>query len=334
MQAPVVLILMHGPEPLIRPAHPTVAVPTSSQPAATSQTQIFAAAGMPSTGQPSQLQRFAAALGALPKQHRPQGRQLVLAFAACASTWLLALLGLSELLLWRLGQRSKQLQRLDGLYLEREEEHSAPHWMHRSYSSSLQVSQSARLEVLLHQSASAAAVTVTAGALCKQRCLPAPVPACGASAQPSSAAPVPSPHHLSPSPWRSMFFRYLVQTVSSTRAAGTQASSGCIPTLRQSQNKQLPCIAALQVQDLTPNIGMWWYFCAEMFPGPLPCFKACFHLGTVAMAGLITWRLPRIPVFVFLLHSIMLCFLKPYPSVADAALFMVKLSAAAAAQGC
>ena len=104
---------------------------------------------------------------------------------------------------------------------------------------------------------------------------------------------------------------------------------------RQSPHKQLPCIAALQVQDLTPNIGMWWYFCAEMFPRPLPRFKACFHLGTVAMAGLVTWRLPDTPVFVFLLHSIMLCFLKPYPSVADAALFMVKpFAAAAAAQGC
>ncbi len=93
---------------------------------------------------------------------------------------------------------------------------------------------------------------------------------------------------------------------------------------RQSPHKQLPCIAALQVQDLTPNIGMWWYFCAEMFPWPLPWFKACFHLGMVAMASLITWRLWRTPVLGFLLLTIMLCFLKPYPSVADAALFMVK----------
>ena len=97
-------------------------------------------------------------------------------------------------------------------------------------------------------------------------------------------------------------------------------------------HKQLPCTAALQVHDLTPNIGMWWYFCAEMFPGPLPWFKACFHLGTVAVAGLITWRFMRTPVLVFLLQSIMVCFLKPYPSVADAALFMVKPFAATAAQ--
>ena len=69
---------------------------------------------------------------------------------------------------------------------------------------------------------------------------------------------------------------------------------------------------------------MWWYFCAEMFPWPLPWFKACFHLGMVAMASLITWRLWRTPVLGFLLLTIMLCFLKPYPSVADAALFMVK----------
>ena len=241
MQAPVVLILMHGPEPLIRPAYPTVAVPTSSQPAATSQTQISAAAGVPapSTEQPSQLQHFAAASGALPKQHRPQGRQHVLAFAACASTWLLALLGLSELLLWRLGLRSKQLQRLDGLYLEQGEGQSATHWTHRSYLSSLQVSPSARLEVLLHHLANAAAVTVTAGAHCKQRCLPALLPTCGASAQPSSAAPVPSPHHLSPSPWRSTLQHILSLAGAGLRLAPGQLehgpASGCTPAPGKAQ---------------------------------------------------------------------------------------------------
>ena len=196
MQAPVVLILMHGPEPLILPAYPTIAVPTSSQPAATSQTQIFAAAGrpVPLTGQPSPLQRLAAASGALPLQYRLQGRQHVLTFAACASTWLVALLGLSELLLWRLEQRSKQLQRLDGLYLGQGEGQSAPHWMHRAYWSSLQVSSSARLEMLLRHAGDAATATVIAGAPPQAEVSPSKP-----HAQASSPAPAPSPHHLSTS---------------------------------------------------------------------------------------------------------------------------------------
>lgn len=144
MQAPVLLILTHGTESLSLPVQPTVAVPTICQPAATSQTQIFAAAGgaVALTG-PSPLQPSAAAL---PLQPRPRRRQHALAFAACAFTWLVALLGLSELLLWRLEQRSRRLQQLDGLYLGRGKGQSAPHWMHRSYWSSLQVSSRARLE--------------------------------------------------------------------------------------------------------------------------------------------------------------------------------------------
>ena len=196
------LILMHGPEPLILPAYSTAAAPTSSQPAATSQTQIFAAAGRPVpplTGRPSPLQRLAAAPVALPLQHRRQGRQHVLAFAACATAWLIALLGLSELLLWRLDQRSRRLQRPDGLYLGRGEGQSAPHWVHRSHWSNLQVSPSAGLgcfcamrPVLLPRPSQLVCPL-------KQRRLPAPVPTtCRASAQtpPHDPAPSPSTQHL------------------------------------------------------------------------------------------------------------------------------------------
>ncbi|GMH37778.1 hypothetical protein BSKO_05651 [Bryopsis sp. KO-2023] len=78
----------------------------------------------------------------------------------------------------------------------------------------------------------------------------------------------------------------------------------------------------LKVDDLTPNIGLFWYFFTEIFSGFRDFFTFVFH----ATAGLflipVTIRFPDKPLFVIFVQCIIKSLLKPYPTLPDIALYL------------
>ncbi|KAL3134128.1 hypothetical protein ABBQ32_008548 [Trebouxia sp. C0010 RCD-2024] len=77
--------------------------------------------------------------------------------------------------------------------------------------------------------------------------------------------------------------------------------------------------------DSTPNIGMWWYFFAEVFPSWRCPMKALFGIATVLPPLLLTIKLHKQPLLLFACQCIVTSMLKPYPTAADAAQFMALL---------
>jgi len=79
----------------------------------------------------------------------------------------------------------------------------------------------------------------------------------------------------------------------------------------------------MQGPDSTPNIGMWWYFFAEVFPSWRAPLKYLFTCAAVIPPLLLTIKLHQQPLLLFLCQCIVNSMLKPYPTAADAAQFMV-----------
>ncbi|DBA75512.1 hypothetical protein WJX77_011250 [Trebouxia sp. C0004] len=77
--------------------------------------------------------------------------------------------------------------------------------------------------------------------------------------------------------------------------------------------------------DSTPNIGMWWYFFAEVFPSWRAPLKYLFTCAAVIPPLLLTIKLHQQPLLLFLCQCIVNSMLKPYPTAADAAQFMALL---------
>lgn len=84
-----------------------------------------------------------------------------------------------------------------------------------------------------------------------------------------------------------------------------------------------PDAAALQAPDTSPNIGMWWYFFAEVFPSWREPFKLAYIAAWIVPALLLSGKLHKNPLLLFTCHCIIISLLKPHPTVADAAMFMV-----------
>lgn len=78
----------------------------------------------------------------------------------------------------------------------------------------------------------------------------------------------------------------------------------------------------LAVADLTPNIGLWWYFFIEMFDSFREFFLGVFWLHLGAYVGGLSIRLRRQPLFVTTTMLGIFAIFKPYPSVSDASLFL------------
>ena len=57
----------------------------------------------------------------------------------------------------------------------------------------------------------------------------------------------------------------------------------------------------LTLQDLTPNVGLWWYFFIEMFDSFRSFFLAVFWLHLSAYVGGLTIRIRRQPLAVLTL---------------------------------
>ncbi|KAL1837378.1 hypothetical protein VTJ49DRAFT_3937 [Mycothermus thermophilus] len=78
----------------------------------------------------------------------------------------------------------------------------------------------------------------------------------------------------------------------------------------------------LTLSDLSPNIGLWWYFFVEMFDSFRSFFLAVFWLHLSSYVAGLTLRIRRQPLVVLTLLLGILAIFKPYPSIADTSLFL------------
>jgi phosphatidylinositol glycan class U len=78
----------------------------------------------------------------------------------------------------------------------------------------------------------------------------------------------------------------------------------------------------LLLPDLTPNVGLWWYFFIEMFDSFREFFLGVFWLHMASYVGGLTIRLRKQPLFVVVTLLGILAIFQPYPSIADSALFL------------
>lgn len=78
----------------------------------------------------------------------------------------------------------------------------------------------------------------------------------------------------------------------------------------------------LTLSDLTPNIGLWWYFFIEMFDSFRSFFLAVFWLHLSCYVGGLSIRIRRQPLVVLTLLLGLFAIFKPYPSISDASLFL------------
>lgn len=82
----------------------------------------------------------------------------------------------------------------------------------------------------------------------------------------------------------------------------------------------------LTLSDLTPNVGLWWYFFIEMFDSFRSFFLAVFWLHLSCYVGGLTVRIRRQPLVVLTLLLGIFAIFKPYPSISDTSLFLAMVS--------
>lgn len=78
----------------------------------------------------------------------------------------------------------------------------------------------------------------------------------------------------------------------------------------------------LLLPDLTPNVGLWWYFFIEMFDSFREFFLGVFWLHAASYMPGLTIRLQKQPLFVACTLTGIFAIFTPYPSIADAALYL------------
>ncbi|CAM0137488.1 hypothetical protein VKS41_003149 [Umbelopsis sp. WA50703] len=78
----------------------------------------------------------------------------------------------------------------------------------------------------------------------------------------------------------------------------------------------------LCLTDLTPNIGMFWYFFIEMFDQFRNFFLVVFQLHAFIFAAPLCIRFREHPIFVVVVLSGIMSIFKSYPSIGDAALYL------------
>ncbi|KAI9280166.1 GPI transamidase subunit PIG-U [Umbelopsis sp. AD052] len=78
----------------------------------------------------------------------------------------------------------------------------------------------------------------------------------------------------------------------------------------------------LCLTDLTPNVGMFWYFFIEMFDQFRNFFLVVFQLHAFIFVAPLCIKIREHPIFVIIVLSGIMSILKSYPSVGDAALFL------------
>lgn len=78
----------------------------------------------------------------------------------------------------------------------------------------------------------------------------------------------------------------------------------------------------LTVEDLSPNIGVLWYFFAEVFDFFRDFFLIVFHVNILFMVLPLAIRLNHRPLFLAFVYIAISSMLKSYPSVGDTALYL------------
>jgi len=78
----------------------------------------------------------------------------------------------------------------------------------------------------------------------------------------------------------------------------------------------------LTLPDLTPNVGLWWYFFTEMFDSFRSFFLGVFWLHTFSYMPGLTVRFRSQPLFVIVMLTGITAIFTPYPSIGDVALFL------------
>lgn len=78
----------------------------------------------------------------------------------------------------------------------------------------------------------------------------------------------------------------------------------------------------LTLTDLTPNVGLWWYFFIEMFDSFRAFFLGVFWLHLSSYVGGLSIRIRTQPLAVLVVLLGIFSIFKPYPSVADISLFL------------
>lgn len=81
----------------------------------------------------------------------------------------------------------------------------------------------------------------------------------------------------------------------------------------------------LLLPDLTPNIGLWWYFFIEMFDSFREFFLGVFWLHLGGYVGGLCFRIRTQPLFIITMMLGIFAIFKPYPSVSDTSLFFAML---------
>lgn len=77
--------------------------------------------------------------------------------------------------------------------------------------------------------------------------------------------------------------------------------------------------------DLTPNVGLWWYFFIEIFDAFREFFLGVFWLHLASYSAGLSIRLYAQPLAAVIALMGLSAVFKPYPSVGDAALFLSML---------
>ncbi|XP_048818953.1 phosphatidylinositol glycan anchor biosynthesis class U protein isoform X2 [Lagopus muta] len=81
----------------------------------------------------------------------------------------------------------------------------------------------------------------------------------------------------------------------------------------------------LSVPDLTPNIGLFWYFFAEMFEHFSLFFVCVFQINVFFYTIPLAVKLKEHPVFFMFVQLAIISIFKSYPTVGDVALYMAFL---------
>ncbi|KAI1334118.1 PIG-U-domain-containing protein [Xylariaceae sp. FL0016] len=78
----------------------------------------------------------------------------------------------------------------------------------------------------------------------------------------------------------------------------------------------------LTLTDLTPNVGLWWYFFVEMFDSFRSFFLGVFWLHLSSYVAGLSIRIRSQPLAVITLLLGIFSIFKPYPSISDVSLFL------------
>jgi GPI-anchor transamidase subunit U len=78
----------------------------------------------------------------------------------------------------------------------------------------------------------------------------------------------------------------------------------------------------LTAPDLTPNMGLWWYFLIEIFDPFRDFFLGVFWLHLVGYPVGLTLHIRRQPLFVVTTLIGIFAIFKPYPSISDVSLYL------------